>query len=162
MLLSTDALRCRKGHPLKLSMSTANRLRLVADQIVRDPDRWSQDEYDSAGRTITQVAGEANRQNDCNTAHCVAGWAVALSPPSEVIPDPGDDNAWDAVGTRQLGLAHDLARYVFYSFSPAAEAMAAFLNAVADLHPRQRNVAHVVANDRLNDLAHQALSGWGR
>ena len=162
MLLSTDALRCRKGHPLKLSMSTANRLRLVADQIVRDPDRWSQDEYDSAGRTITQVAGEANRQNDCNTAHCVAGWAVALSPPSEVIPDPGDDNAWDTVGARQLGLAHDLARYVFYSFSPAAEAMAAFLNAFADLHPRQRNVAHVVANDRLNDLAHQALSGWGR
>jgi len=147
---------------MNLRMSTANRLRLVAGRIVRYPDRWDQDEYDSAGRTINQVAGEANRENDCNTAHCVAGWAVALSPPSEVIPDPGDDNAWDAVGARQLGLAHDLARYVFYSFSPAAEAMAAFLNAFADLHPRQRNVAHVVANDRLNDLAHQALSGWGR
>lgn len=112
---------------MDLHMTTADRLRLVADTIESHPEKWNQwnffpDDFQVDGDPyIDSPAGAegcvplelvGTGLEGCGTGCCIAGWACLLSPADEVRLY--EDVV--AVGARQLGLDAELANKVFVAW----------------------------------------------
>lgn len=95
-----------------LPTNTTDRLAAVADIIEFTPQRWDQSTWfenvrdDHAWPALVIAVGWAEEE-DCGTAGCVAGWAVALCPEITHAAD------WYEAGAEALGLDRELAEALF-------------------------------------------------
>lgn len=137
--------------PRNREMSTAKRLRLVADILQENPERhtqyqwsaldWNNDvnAYWSDETVILSVAAHKT----CGSKGCVAGWAIAATPPAVVnkVLDRDIDHydTWVAVGSGVLGLDVDLAEMLFDEANKRPRLIKA-LRRLADLPPKTRTL----------------------
>lgn len=111
--------------------TTGAKLRIIADAIEREPDRFDMTDF---GR------GVSLKENKCGTVGCIAGWATSLfspMPPNEFDPDEDPDTEREARFV--LGLDCGEADHLFQGawspnngiYATAAEAVA-YLRKLAD------------------------------
>lgn len=79
----------------------------IADMIEKYPENYDQGTW-SNDEKICPITAKGKPK--CGTAHCIAGWAVALSVKKPVI----DDEAWNK-GRKFLGLNGAEADHLFNS-----------------------------------------------
>lgn len=148
--------------PEDLNMSTADRLRLVADIIEAYPKRWDQMTYTSILDGYDDEESPTNVYvddvHDCNTTFCVAGWGTLLTPPDVIalhlqeLQDEDRDayyfthltatEEWDFGGTLAFCFDDDLATTVFNNMTNDPTEMARLLRNLADLpEPRTLKAA---------------------
>lgn len=114
--------------PKNREMSTAARLNLVADIIEQHPEAHDQSVWAESVIRYRENVYEGSplyvsEQRDCGTVACVAGWAVACSPPALVksakpyvwIREDGtrEEASWSAAGAKALGIDQELADDLF-------------------------------------------------
>lgn len=100
--------------PDDLTMTTAERLRLVASIIEKFPDWHRQDVWVSdpdpdlpfGGLSASDYAGRGH----CGTSFCAAGWAVACTAPGQL----GSGFTWTALGAAALGVSDAAAGILFH------------------------------------------------
>lgn len=152
--------------PTDLHMSTADRLRLVADLIVAYPDKWDQHSYLDPGYRVSIGADDwsptaaAGHLDDalhyCGTVGCLAGWGVTCTPRDEMAGFWGF-GWWSRAGAQAFGFDPDLAGALFSDWDAYGlheddrpEPFAEVLRSLADL-PEPRTLAAALRLGILNE-----------
>lgn len=156
----TDTTCCKDELP-PLPDNSSDRLREVA-VIVREGDKYDQevwavmvdsgDEGDEIG--FPSLLGKGNI---CGTRGCQAGWLVALTPPEQMPMEQvtrlrglGIDYDWTKAGMIAGELEECLADHMFnahFGEGASNDQTADFLEWLADLPAKDRNVTYVRANN---------------
>lgn len=142
--------------PQSLDMSTGDRLRLVADIILAEPEHWDQSFFCrvpsadlSYSSTFPDVLDLVNDEYviSCDSQFCVAGWGVVTTPGEiiraalESLPSHYGD-LWSRAGAAAFGLSPTLADRLFTWSDMDVHTMANLLRALADLpEPRTTDAA---------------------
>ena len=87
---------------------TARRLLVVCDRIMAEPHRFDMDTYWSSYDEVENEVKD-NRQDDCGTFGCIAGWADYIwgTAKDQEIPIA-------ASGRKHLGLSHAQSEWLFF------------------------------------------------
>lgn len=122
----------------RLPRSTRARLLAVADLLEAHPSQWDQNEwFDNPTISVGGVTGVAGIGHHCGTTACVAGWAIALTPKSQV-----KSSDFVEAGAASLGIEGDLADRLFVGTfnSEKAEILCA-LRVIAEIPEGKRTLA---------------------
>lgn len=146
--------------PSNREMSTAARMRLVADILEKNPERHDQETWNSFDFNDVdeytpddEVIEAVSEHRTCGSTGCAAGWAVAATPPAVIrkaldkmeLYNAGQlhwsdtKDEWQSAGAAALGLDYDLARMLFDSDNTRSRLIKA-LRRLADLPPKQRTL----------------------
>lgn len=97
----------------RLPRSTRARLLAVADLLEEHPEQWDQHTYIGPADRYFPPKAVAGVGHQCGTAVCIAGWAVRLTPQSQLPSPPEEFREWWNTGRMVLGLEEDLANRLF-------------------------------------------------
>lgn len=126
------------------TMTTTERLLLVADMIEAFPEKWDQCYFTEMGTTGYEYeVEETPGMTECGTACCIAGWAVRFSTPGNI----SDSEDWEEAGARLLGFDDHLSMLVFYDLN-RCYVSPAFLRGLAEI-PEPRSVDAAIEADLL-------------
>lgn len=137
---------------MSLPQTTTDRLLAVADIIDLTPERWDQAVWFTCDLDEPQPPDVVGRGMNCNSVGCIAGWAVALTPPSS---RNAFWKSWDVSGRHALGLTQGLAFPLFRGDLPMlADDVADVLRRLAKLPDGERDLAGArsVLTDRQYEL----------
>lgn len=90
------------------NMTTKELLLKVKEQILTEPSRFHMSHWFYNKDENQDYYGPCALLHNCNTAACIAGWAIALSGETELIEDPHED------AKRILGITESQANSLFY------------------------------------------------
>ena len=132
-------------------MTSADRLRWVADLLEQHPENHKQGDYmTTLGSPEALIANGRTRVN-CGSQGCACGWGIYISPPAifeEKLEDPDSD--WDAYGAVAFGIEYELAEELF-SGGNEASPMIYMMRFLARLPEEERTTRNV---DRFNMTGH--------
>jgi hypothetical protein len=150
--------------PRNREMSTTARLLLVAQILEEHPERHNQEVFVAPEMTFHGEEPEPTwvaEHRNCGTAACVAGWAVASSPPALIrnAHDPKfiGEVTWESAGARALGIDYDLASLLFDSENTRPRLIKA-LRVLAQMSPAERTYS----NAWKKNITPRWLRGEGR